>query len=245
MWTQNQWLTHCDEIIEYFTNHQAQLGGVLERNVGLPMLPPPPRATPTKLLFVGHSPKLLHNGFFGANAEQAFERAWGVRYVAGPNDAAPNRQQTHSYYPPLLALARCVHQGFGVWWQVEETHAAHFKVEFTDICHLPCANDGELKRVWDTNLVPGFREQCQRWLQAEITGMAPDIVVCNGTLASSALRHIAGIGAGFNPARDLPHFYSDGLHARIHLSGFMTSARPLDQFNKARLAREIREQANL
>ena len=240
MWTHTEWTTHCNSVVNYFAANQAILQAALGRAVGMPMLPPPPRTTPTKLLFIGHSPKLLDDGFFGENAAQAFVRANNVRYVNGPNAGAANPQQVHPYYGPLVSLARCVHPGFGVWWQIDEARQAQLKVEFTDICHLPCANDDELRIIWDTNVVPNFKRQCLTWLQTEIIGIDPDIIVCNGTLASPSLRHLAGMNEPFNPSEDSPYFQAFG--AWIHLSGFMTSARPLDQFNKARLAKEIREQ---
>ena len=209
------------------------------------MLPPPPRESPVTILFVGHTPKKLKNNFFGRSRDEAFNRAQNLRYVG-----VGRRQMVYNtYYSPLVSLAKIVSPSFGVWWEVEQDRVAKHKIEFTDLCHLPFTNDKEYEKVLtpaaqvalNAARVPNFQEFCREHLKREILHMKPKVVVCNGVKTANAVRHISGILSQFDPATDSPHFFSNVLKTHVHLSGFMTPPRPLDVFNQARIASEIRQ----
>jgi hypothetical protein len=132
---------------------------------------------------------------------------------------------------------------FGVWHEIKSGRK-QLLVEFTDFCHLPADDHKVLSRVFE--IVPDLKTHCREILKRELHLYKPAVVVVNGVDSSIDLWEMhfkkSFLDSEWTPI--IPSFL--GIeNCNVHLSGFITGARAIDRFNRARLLNEIRQYAKL
>ncbi len=221
----------CRNIWEFYSTRMEELEQRLGLTLAHPLLPPPPRAKPVTILFVGLSPSLSvrTRSWFADTFEDAQECARQRRYVDQKSDS----HTYPTYYGPLLKIAKLANKKFGLWHE-----EAEWLVEFTDLCHLPIKPNRKLVELfyhW-----PDVREHCKETLTQEIRLYKPRVVVTNGCETSDCVWKLWGEDGDFNPFNHAPIIHRTELGCSFHLNGFVTPPRPLDVYGQARLARELR-----
>ena len=229
----------CRRIWDFYASRATELGKSLELDLSKLMLPPSPRDKPIAVLFVGLSPsrdpKTEH--WFGETLRKAKDGARARDYNDFP-----------TYYGPLLKIAKLADPKLGFWNEDSER-----LIEFTDLCHWPVQRTSELphRRVRRNRELlklfkrhPDVRDHCKATLKKELRLYKPEVVVCNGSETSKGVWEIWGEPGDFDPSKQRPFFWCRDLRCTFHLSGFLTPPRPLDVYNRRRLADELHTALN-
>ncbi len=236
--TEDSYRKICDEI---WTFYQVSLKkDKWRRQARRVLLPPPPRARPIDLLFVGISPSQVAGIGYATERPEAERLAREFEYVSESGKGRVGLSND-SYYGPLLELARRVDERFGVWPQVARGDKS-LLVEFTDALHI--TTDHRIGADLLTLINPQDEAcpgclKCKEILEAELRLYRPRVVVCNGRLPSKFLWEICTSRNAERPVKE-SMLSETRFGFKVHFSGYLIS-KWMDGFSKARLLREIRE----
>lgn len=228
----------CDEVWSlYLAQVEKEKPRRSKRKV---FLPPPPRAKPIDLMFVGISPSQASRVGFQAQRQAAEQFAVDFEYLKAAGRRGPE-YSNDLYYGPLMEFALRLSDRFGVWPQVARGEKS-LLVEFTDALHITTDH-----RIAD-DLLAVMNPQadncpvcakCKEILAAELSLYRPRVVVCNGRLPSKFVWEIC-TGRSFKRPVEDTMLKETPFGGPAHFSGYLIS-KWMDGFSRARLLREIRE----